>query len=308
VINIVVCMWSHAICCDSMHIFKMWSVIPVCSYTCNTSITFCSTHQLRININLVTVRSKCRTTTPWPKSTSELYRTSDCRLWAKLVPTSVDRGCRVVSWTDPYGRNLDFLDRSCYYFFQVVPQLYSRGWVDPVSDPLPLRKYGSAGNLTRDLWICSQELWPQRRSANIEAVTKMLSVVRNMKSTHIAPEDNMSRISWTHHWHGQCLFDRFYCILLCHVEQGPFSCILFYNTVRREGVFGSQPLAPSPLIVTSLMYTAMAFNADCLCAVCTKCINWAYDENCISVIHLWLPLIRMFYPYNCWIDFDEIWS
>jgi hypothetical protein len=31
----------------------------------------------------------------------------------------------VVSVTDPYGRILRFLDRSRYYFFQVVPQLYS---------------------------------------------------------------------------------------------------------------------------------------------------------------------------------------
>jgi hypothetical protein len=30
--------------------------------------------------------------------------------------------------------------------------------VDPVPDPLLLRKFGSAGNRTRDLWICSQEL------------------------------------------------------------------------------------------------------------------------------------------------------
>jgi hypothetical protein len=32
--------------------------------------------------------------------------------------------------------------------------------VDPVPDPLLLRKSGSAWNRTRDLWICSQELWP----------------------------------------------------------------------------------------------------------------------------------------------------
>jgi hypothetical protein len=60
-------------------------------------------------------------------SASELYRPSDRRLWAKLVPTSVDRGCRVVSATDPHGRILGVLDRSLYYFFQVAPQLYSRG-------------------------------------------------------------------------------------------------------------------------------------------------------------------------------------
>jgi hypothetical protein len=33
---------------------------------------------------------------------------------------------------EPYGRNLGFLDRRRYFFFQVAPQLYSRGWVDPV--------------------------------------------------------------------------------------------------------------------------------------------------------------------------------
>jgi hypothetical protein len=32
-----------------------------------------------------------------------------------------------VSVTDPYGRILGFLDRSRYFFFQVAPQLYSRG-------------------------------------------------------------------------------------------------------------------------------------------------------------------------------------
>jgi hypothetical protein len=40
------------------------------------------------------------------------------------------------------------------------PKLYSRGWVDPVPNPLLLRKSGRARTRTRDLWICSQELWP----------------------------------------------------------------------------------------------------------------------------------------------------
>jgi hypothetical protein len=61
----------------------------------------------------------------------------------------VDRRCRVVSATDPYGRILGFLDRSRYFFFQAAPQLYSRGWVDPVPDPLLLRKSGIVGNRTR---------------------------------------------------------------------------------------------------------------------------------------------------------------
>jgi hypothetical protein len=45
----------------------------------------------------------------------------------QLVPTFADGGCRVVSVIDPYDRILGFLDWSRYFFFQVAPQLYSRG-------------------------------------------------------------------------------------------------------------------------------------------------------------------------------------
>jgi hypothetical protein len=40
---------------------------------------------------------------------------SDRRLSAKWFPTFADRGCHVVSVTDPYGRILGFLDRSHYF-------------------------------------------------------------------------------------------------------------------------------------------------------------------------------------------------
>jgi hypothetical protein len=53
-----------------------------------------------------------------------------------------------------------FRTRSRYFPIQVASQLSSRGWVDTVPDPLLLRKSGSAGNRTPDLWICIQELWP----------------------------------------------------------------------------------------------------------------------------------------------------
>jgi hypothetical protein len=46
----------------------------------------------------------------------------------------------------PYSR---FSRPEPLHFFQVAPQLYSRGWVDPVPDPLIFRKSGSAGNRTR---------------------------------------------------------------------------------------------------------------------------------------------------------------
>jgi hypothetical protein len=53
-----------------------------------------------------------------------------------------------------------FQSRSRYFSIQIAPQSYWWGWLDPVPDPLLLRKCDSAGKRTRDLWICSQELWP----------------------------------------------------------------------------------------------------------------------------------------------------
>jgi hypothetical protein len=64
--------------------------------------------------------------TPWTESANELYRPSDRRLSANLVPTFAEKGCHVVIATDPYGRILGFLDRSRYFYFLAAPQLYSR--------------------------------------------------------------------------------------------------------------------------------------------------------------------------------------
>jgi hypothetical protein len=85
---------------------------------------------------------------PWPESASELYRPSERRLSEKLVPTFADRGCHVVSVTDLYCRILRFLDRSRYYFFQVALQLDG---MDPVPDPLLLRKSGSTSSLINNM-------------------------------------------------------------------------------------------------------------------------------------------------------------
>jgi hypothetical protein len=46
--------------------------------------------------------------TSWTEYACELYRSSDRRLSAKLVPTFADRECRVVNVTDPYGSILGF--------------------------------------------------------------------------------------------------------------------------------------------------------------------------------------------------------
>jgi hypothetical protein len=68
---------------------------------------------------------------PWTESASEVYQPRDRRLSAKLVATFADRRCHMVSVTDSYGSILGFLDRNRYFFFQLSPQLYSRGCVDP---------------------------------------------------------------------------------------------------------------------------------------------------------------------------------
>jgi hypothetical protein len=56
-------------------------------------------------------RRRSKEKAPWPKSAIELYRPSVRRLSAKLVPTLADKGCHMVSVTDPYDRFLRFLDR-----------------------------------------------------------------------------------------------------------------------------------------------------------------------------------------------------
>jgi hypothetical protein len=70
---------------------------------------------------------------------------------AKLLATFADRGCHVVSVTDPYGRILGFIDQNRYFFFQVAPHCahetewtpfqtnyFSENLVAPGIEPEPL--------------------------------------------------------------------------------------------------------------------------------------------------------------------------
>jgi hypothetical protein len=78
-------------------------------------------------------------------------------LWVESVAWSTQR--------IPTAVNVSFLDRSPYFLIQVASQLSSRGWMNPVPDPLLLRQPGRAGNRSRDLWICSQKVWPLDHTA-----------------------------------------------------------------------------------------------------------------------------------------------
>jgi hypothetical protein len=102
-----------------------WSVL--CSNWSYFRCTECSVHCGLRQLSSAPAPSIKKKKFPWSESASELYRPSDRRLSAKLVPTFADRGCHVVSVTNPYGCILGFLDRSLYFFFQVAPQLNSRG-------------------------------------------------------------------------------------------------------------------------------------------------------------------------------------
>jgi hypothetical protein len=78
-------------------------------------------------------RNKTNKQTPWLQSASDLYRPRDRRLSVKLVSSFEDRGCSVVSTTDPNGRILCFLDRSPYLFFQVAQQKYIHTFISKAS-------------------------------------------------------------------------------------------------------------------------------------------------------------------------------
>jgi hypothetical protein len=56
----------------------------------------------------ITIRTKGHES-PWSESASELYWPSDRLLSAKIVPTSANTVCHVVSVTDSYDRTVGFL-------------------------------------------------------------------------------------------------------------------------------------------------------------------------------------------------------
>nr|CAD7591312.1 unnamed protein product [Timema genevievae] len=79
---------------------------------------------------------------------NELYQLSARRLLAKIAPTSVEIGCRLVSPTNPLAVNITFLDQSCYFFIQVSPH---EAEFDLVPDTILHIKSRSRWDRTRDL-------------------------------------------------------------------------------------------------------------------------------------------------------------
>jgi hypothetical protein len=87
--------------------------------------------------------------TPWPESASTLYRPSDHRLSAKLVPIFADKECHVVSVMGLYSHNLIcYIGAATFSSKYLLNCTHKAEWT-PIPDPLLLRKSGSAGNETR---------------------------------------------------------------------------------------------------------------------------------------------------------------
>jgi hypothetical protein len=112
-----------------------------------------------------------------PRANYTDWATATCR--RNLVSTFVDRG---VSRGQGCGFttvvNLSFLDRSRYFSFKYLLIYPHKGWVDPVPDPPLHRKYGSAGNRARDLWVRSQEVWSLDHRGGLVRNYFMYSVLR----------------------------------------------------------------------------------------------------------------------------------
>jgi hypothetical protein len=101
-------------------------------------------------------------TTPWSESASELHRPSDRHLSAKWLLTVADRGCHMVSVTDPCGRIVDFLDRSCYTFLSSSSSVVLTRLSGPRSRPTTFFS-GSARNRTQASGSVLRILWKEKR-------------------------------------------------------------------------------------------------------------------------------------------------
>jgi hypothetical protein len=102
---------------------------------------------------------------PWPESASEQYRPSNCLLSAKLMPTFEDRRYRVVSVTDPLRPYYRFSRPEQLLFISSSSSIVLTRLSGPRSRPTNSHEIWEQLESNRDLWICSQELWPLDQEA-----------------------------------------------------------------------------------------------------------------------------------------------
>jgi hypothetical protein len=84
-----------------------WSLIPYHVITFSNPLQMAGSFE-HVSEFLGSIKSKLKT--KLRGFSPQANRLSDCHLSAKLVPTFVDRGCRMVSARNPMAINLCFLD------------------------------------------------------------------------------------------------------------------------------------------------------------------------------------------------------
>jgi hypothetical protein len=98
-----------------------------------------------------------RATATCRRSQCQLLRIEGVALSEQRIPRPLIR----FSWPEP-------LHFHCTSSSIILTRLSG-----PVPDPLLLRKSGGAGNRTRDLWICSKELWSLDHSGGLYEPTSV---------------------------------------------------------------------------------------------------------------------------------------
>jgi hypothetical protein len=130
---------SFPVLLPSLNAFWKWSVRLLSASYDSVSIALVGLKRIFIRGNKVIKQEQQTSVALSPQVNYTDWETATCR--RNLVPTLVE---------------IEFSRPKPLLFFQVSPHLSSRGWVDPVPDPLLLRKSGSTGNRTQDLWVSSQ--------------------------------------------------------------------------------------------------------------------------------------------------------
>jgi hypothetical protein len=93
--------WIELLTCS---VIRINTVPSVCMSSCRVYLVLRFTFRVKLWNSGFRHSIQNFKLTPWFQSASELYRPSDRRLSAKLVPTLVERWCRMVSATNPHGR------------------------------------------------------------------------------------------------------------------------------------------------------------------------------------------------------------
>jgi hypothetical protein len=147
-------------------------------------------------------------------------------------------------------------------FYQVAPQLYSRGWVDPVPDPL-LIFFLVVRESNPGLRICSQELWPLDHRGGPPVIKTLQLVWRDKESTCLSavntpPLLKSERLiwcdiisTWLHAVH-ECPLLKTLQTVRCHIESTCLSAIHVHPLLNTRWLVQCDKNPPCCILSTCL--------------------------------------------------------